>query len=562
MPASSSNDVQKSAAVKKKKKATTIVNNKKNPKKKEKIPIPVKCKHLSSFLNSPLTFSIYIVHEKDKDAVMSSNVLKSYGGNVTNGDGVDHYANSSDEDYSDDEEEGEESYKPGGYHPVNIGDKFNNNRYTVIEKLGWGHFSTVWMCYDKKKSTPEDPVFVAIKVQKSASHYREAALDEVELLSCINEAATTSAVISEGLYVHNHYIVRLVDHFDHIGPNGKHVCMVFEMLGENLLKIIKKYEYRGIPIPIVKNFARQICLGLDYLHRHCQIIHTDLKPENILVAISPRPSDMERVMNLVGDGNKAKKTKKKTGDTHELQEAMDKLSMEETKLTSEQKKKLKKKQKKKKQEQKKKEAKKRGHRSANGKSSRNRESRTQNEEGNIDDKDQVHLEMMLMERESAPKDGAAVPHPTISISHAAAPSSSSAPIEKSKISSKVAEEGKDSVDLKSDEENPDFGITAETYDRCRLLRPSAVSHINFDSSLDFFDHKSHLKANKHPHGTSDEHHTHHSSTTLPQQVRIIPKETYLPPPGPFLASIPMVRPFHFFPLLLSDKIIFTLRLQH
>jgi hypothetical protein len=46
--------------VKKKKKATTIVNNKKNPKKKEKIPIPVKCKHLSSFINSrPELISIF-----------------------------------------------------------------------------------------------------------------------------------------------------------------------------------------------------------------------------------------------------------------------------------------------------------------------------------------------------------------------------------------------------------------------------------------------------------------------------------------------------------------------
>ena len=35
----------------------------------------------------------------------------------------------------------------GGYHPVKIGDLFNN-RYHVIRKLGWGHFSTVWLCWD------------------------------------------------------------------------------------------------------------------------------------------------------------------------------------------------------------------------------------------------------------------------------------------------------------------------------------------------------------------------------------------------------------------------------
>jgi len=35
----------------------------------------------------------------------------------------------------------------GGYHPVKIGDLFNG-KYHVIRKLGWGHFSTVWLCWD------------------------------------------------------------------------------------------------------------------------------------------------------------------------------------------------------------------------------------------------------------------------------------------------------------------------------------------------------------------------------------------------------------------------------
>lgn len=35
----------------------------------------------------------------------------------------------------------------GGYHHVKIGDLFNG-RYHVIRKLGWGHFSTVWLAWD------------------------------------------------------------------------------------------------------------------------------------------------------------------------------------------------------------------------------------------------------------------------------------------------------------------------------------------------------------------------------------------------------------------------------
>lgn len=32
----------------------------------------------------------------------------------------------------------------GGYHPVEIGDLFNK-KYQIVAKLGWGHFSTVWL---------------------------------------------------------------------------------------------------------------------------------------------------------------------------------------------------------------------------------------------------------------------------------------------------------------------------------------------------------------------------------------------------------------------------------
>ena len=36
----------------------------------------------------------------------------------------------------------------GGYHRVSVGDKFKDGRYRVLSKLGWGHFSTVWLCSD------------------------------------------------------------------------------------------------------------------------------------------------------------------------------------------------------------------------------------------------------------------------------------------------------------------------------------------------------------------------------------------------------------------------------
>ncbi|KAJ2799171.1 serine/threonine protein kinase, CMGC [Coemansia guatemalensis] len=231
---------------------------------------------------------------------------------------------SNSDDYEDEpevEEEDIDDYRKGGYHPVKIGDTFKKKRYKVVRKLGWGHFSTVWLAYDNDKN-----IHVALKIVKSAAHYTEAALDEIELC--------TRTVSVREPHVGRDYVAKLLDSFEHSGPNGRHVCMVFEVLGENLLSLIrnarrysllrdvvctvnsdnggndsrhqsqhqgtaehvqlgahketieeKPRSSDGLPIPLVKRIARQIIAGLAYLHGPCNMIHTDLKPENVLVCI-------------------------------------------------------------------------------------------------------------------------------------------------------------------------------------------------------------------------------------------------------------------------------------
>ncbi|XP_051271106.1 SRSF protein kinase 1b isoform X1 [Dicentrarchus labrax] len=172
----------------------------------------------------------------------------------------------------DDEQEDPNDYCRGGYHHVKIGDLFNG-RYHVIRKLGWGHFSTVWLAWDIQEKR-----FVAMKVVKSAEHYTETALDEIKLLKSVRNTDPSDP--------NREKVVQLLDDFKISGMNGTHVCMVFEVLGYHLLKWIIKSNYQGLPLPCVKSIIRQVLQGLDYLHTKCKIIHTDIKPENILLTVN------------------------------------------------------------------------------------------------------------------------------------------------------------------------------------------------------------------------------------------------------------------------------------
>ncbi|CAG9534574.1 unnamed protein product [Cercopithifilaria johnstoni] len=233
----------------------------------------------------------------------------------------------------DEEQEDPKDYRKGGYHPVAIGDVFNG-RYHVIRKMGWGHFSTVWLCWDTAQMR-----FVAMKIVKSAEHYTEAALDEIKLLMAVRDAD------EDDLF--RERVVQLLDEFSVTGVNGTHVCMVFEVLGCNLLKLIIRSNYQGLPLEQVRVIIKQVLEGLQYLHEKCQIIHTDIKPENVLVtmtheqvrriaaeailsgkmgfklsgsAVSTAPQHMVKKVEEAMSKNKKKKLKKKRKKQRELLE--------------------------------------------------------------------------------------------------------------------------------------------------------------------------------------------------------------------------------------------------
>ena len=101
-----------------------------------------------------------------------------------------------------------------------------------------------------------------------------AAYDEVEILDVIAKNIYHSEWISalngyhrgkkeeeigkvDGKFTSQHtQVVQLLNSFMHYGANGDHFIMVFEILGVNLLEIMKRYDYRGIPMPLVRRISK------------------------------------------------------------------------------------------------------------------------------------------------------------------------------------------------------------------------------------------------------------------------------------------------------------------
>jgi dual specificity protein kinase YAK1 len=130
--------------------------------------------------------------------------------------------------------------------------------------LGQGTFGQVVKCWDTETNN-----YVAVKVIKNQPAFYQQAIMEVSLLSMLNVKFDPED---------QHHIVRMLDFF--LCQN--HLCITFEMLGNNLYELLKRNSLRGLKMKFVRSFSSQILDTLIIL-KEAGIIHCDLKPENILI---------------------------------------------------------------------------------------------------------------------------------------------------------------------------------------------------------------------------------------------------------------------------------------
>lgn len=163
-----------------------------------------------------------------------------------------------------------EEYRTGGYHPVHLEDTFQH-RYRIAGKWAFGQFSTVWLAEDTRLYSLRLVLYFARDYQTYA--FPSSRLERYVTLKIL-KADVSSNSRERSILLHlsradtNHpgknHVLQLLDQFEHKGPNGVHLCLVFPVMmsdGE-AMTVRENPRCSGY----VREVSKQILLGLNYLH--------------------------------------------------------------------------------------------------------------------------------------------------------------------------------------------------------------------------------------------------------------------------------------------------------
>ncbi|XP_076270757.1 dual-specificity tyrosine phosphorylation-regulated kinase 2 isoform X2 [Rhynchophorus ferrugineus] len=136
-------------------------------------------------------------------------------------------------------------------------------RYEILEVIGKGSFGQVIRALDHMTNK-----HVAIKIIRNKKRFHHQALVEVTILEHLKKKDKDA----------NHNVIHMLEYFYF----RNHLCITFELLSLNLYELIKKNNYQGFSLNLIRRFANSMLKCLRLLQKE-NIIHCDLKPENILL---------------------------------------------------------------------------------------------------------------------------------------------------------------------------------------------------------------------------------------------------------------------------------------
>ncbi|KAH9225407.1 hypothetical protein K456DRAFT_1797383, partial [Colletotrichum gloeosporioides 23] len=185
-------------------------------------------------------------------------------------------------------------YQEGFLHPVQLGDQLCDGRYTIINKLGNGSFSTVWLAHDEVLSRK---VAIKIACAEAERESDEFPSDEHGILQRLrgNPASNPGVEV----------IHPCLDTFTMQGPNGRHRCFVSDPTCINL----SQSKFRSEPnwlfrLNVARALVAQLIQGVAYMHSQGVVhggkltLRSDLHSGNLLLALPDEELSKRSVRDL------------------------------------------------------------------------------------------------------------------------------------------------------------------------------------------------------------------------------------------------------------------------
>ncbi|KAJ5165126.1 uncharacterized protein N7500_006956 [Penicillium coprophilum] len=157
-----------------------------------------------------------------------------------------------------------EEYQPGGYHPIMVGDVLHG-RYKIVDKLGFGGYSTVWLARDAYLNR-----YVTLKVSIADSIQHE-----TNVLKALSVLPSSSSPVHPGRGL----VPVFLDEFEVRGPNGKHICYTMAPAQCNLREVSFS---RLFPLKVARALSYRLVQAVAYTHSQ-GYVHGDIHLNNILV---------------------------------------------------------------------------------------------------------------------------------------------------------------------------------------------------------------------------------------------------------------------------------------
>lgn len=139
-------------------------------------------------------------------------------------------------------------YTPGGYHPVHISDELNDGRYRIVDKLGHGGYSTIWLARDLMRAR-----YVAVKIIIA------------DASDCAHEASILNS-LGKSTQKGHEAIPSLLDEFNVTGPNGTHKCIVIFPAQMSLFDSKEASTFRLFQPKVARSITAQLIQAIGFLH--------------------------------------------------------------------------------------------------------------------------------------------------------------------------------------------------------------------------------------------------------------------------------------------------------